>query len=157
VPLIPTSIFELTSHREAHTSSFEHYCDSGHSQKRDVPEIAVRRSASLKKITAGSYGKAPRHELCQVLLSLRSRLDRLPLKPAGRPIHAVQDFADFHRVNSALPRAGEIRDDIPVEAGEAQNLALEEAFLIAVGAESQRTVLDVGCRTNAITLDSFAA
>ena len=93
----------------------------------------------------------------EFLLSLRSRLDRLPLKPAGRPIHAVQDFADFHRVNSALPRAGEIRDDIPVEAGEAQNLALEEAFLIAVGAESQRTVLDVGCRTNAITLDSFAA
>src|SRR5437867_803498 len=59
--------------------------------------------------------------------------------------------------NSGLRRAGEIRDDIPVEVGEAQNLALEDAFLITVGAESHRTVLDVGCRTDAVTLDSFAA
>lgn len=53
-----------------------------------------------------------------------------------------------------LPLSRQFDDNLPMEADEFVKGLLEDPFLIAVSAETQRSVLDVSYLPNSVTLDA---
>ena len=60
-------------------------------------------------------------------------------------------------VSGPLSRSREIGNDIPVEPDEAEQLALQQPFLIAVRAETLGAILDIHRRTDAVALHPLGA